>query len=482
MGFEDVIHPFLGRYMEAPQWVKSSVGLAYAMIPQRLRHGSAFPAFVKEAAERRSETIKKLAADKLRETLRWAIETVPAYRPYQHLLRLNIPVESWLERLPLTGKVDIKADTARYLSETMPAGARLPMFTGGSAANPMKFFLHKGVTRSKEAAYINAFDRRAGIQGGEVILALRGRSVPGAGEPGGRMWMYEPIKRHLILSSDHLEMRFMPEYVKALRQWKPCFIQAFPSAIYPLTRWFQENPAPDVTGRIRCIQLTSENVYEYQARALREVFGCPVLRHYGHSERVLMGASLPDDDRYFFWPLYGHLELVGADGQPIDKPGVLGEIVGTSFDNKVMPFVRYRTGDMAMWSARSHPELSGWPVLERIEGRLQEFIVCRDERLISVCTLGAAHFSQLADVEAIQYEQCKPGHLVLKIVSQVDLTPDMVRKVRAAVIEKTQGGCDVAISRVQSIPRTGRGKQQMLIQHLDISGYLGAACIENAGA
>jgi phenylacetate-CoA ligase len=207
-----------------------------------------------------------------------------------------------------------------------------------------------------------------------------------------------------------------------------------------------------------------------------------VLRGYGHTERVLLAATMPDDDRYFFWPLYGHLELVDPAGEAITEPGVLGEIVGTSFDNSVMPFIRYRTGDFGAWSASPHPELPGYPVLERIEGRLQEFVVCNDERLISVCTLGAAHFSQLAEVEAIQYEQCKPGHLVLKIVSRKDLAADTVRKVSQAVADKTQGGCEVAISRVPSIVRTGRGKQQMLIQHLDISGYLGAASINPGGA
>jgi phenylacetate-CoA ligase len=93
---------------------------------------------------------------------------------------------------------------------------------------------------------------------------------------------------------------------------------------------------------------------------------------------------MPDDDRYFFWPQYGHFELLDAENRPITQPGKLGFVVGTSFDNKVMPFLRYRTGDLAVLSDRSHPLLPGYPACERIVGRLQEFIVCRDHRLVSI--------------------------------------------------------------------------------------------------
>jgi phenylacetate-CoA ligase len=44
-----------------------------------------------------------------------------------------------------------------------------------------------------------------------------------------------------------------------------------------------------------------------------------------------------------------------------------------------------------------------------------------------------------------------------------------------AVEEKTQGGCTVRVEQVDAIPVTERGKQRLLMQHLDISDYLGAS-------
>src|SRR5207344_466573 len=127
--------------------------------------------------------------------------------------------------------------------------------------------------------------------------------------------------------------------------------------LYPLARWLAANPLPEFTDNLRGVMLYSENAYGFQLEKFREVFRCPIVTHYGHSERVLMAASMPGDDRYFFWPQYGHFELVDANDMPITRPGVVGFVVGTSFDNEVMPFVRYRTGDLAMLSESEHPDL-----------------------------------------------------------------------------------------------------------------------------
>ncbi len=57
-----------------------------------------------------------------------------------------------------------------------------------------------------------------------------------------------------------------------------------------------------VTAHFRGVMLYSDYVYDFQMRLFRQVFGCPVLKDYGHSKRVLMAATMLNDERYFFWP------------------------------------------------------------------------------------------------------------------------------------------------------------------------------------
>jgi phenylacetate-CoA ligase len=479
MAVEDILHPLLGAYMRSPQWVKLTLGRAYASVPKLIKYGPAFERFRRDAARcYQADGLAEEVQRRLAATLDHALRHVPAYAGHRHLLDLGLPPQELLRRLPLTSKLDLKHRLEDYVSTAYRSSMRLEMFTGGSTANPMRFFSHKHVTRPKETAYFEDFDRRAGLGPDDVILNLRGRTVPGAGVPGGRIWLYEPIRRHLILSSDHLEPPYMPQYVQALHEWKPTFIQAFASALYPLARWLEKNPEPAIVRRIHGVQLTSENVYGYQLDLFRRVFGCPVLRGYGQTERAALAASMPDDDRYFFWPLYGFVELIDDAGEPITQPGVLGEIVVTGFDNGVMPFVRYRMGDFGMWSDRPHPQLPGWQVMERIEGRLQEFLVCRDSRLVTPNSLSAAHYAELSVAETIQYEQHVPGKVALKVVAHRALTDTERRAIGLALHRKSQSGIDFDVVQVPSIATTARGKHRMVVQHLEISGYLGASSPE----
>jgi phenylacetate-CoA ligase len=441
-----------------------------------VRLGGAYERFREEISQADDAAqAETLAMHKLSLTLRWALETVPAFQAYRGLLQGRRDPRDILARLPVTEKLDIKHHPTRYMSSAMSSGARMEMFTGGSTRTPLQFYLQKHVTRPKEYAYMRHFRERIGARETDVMLALRGRTVASAAQPGGAIWMHEPIKRQLILSSDHLEKRYMPAYAEALALHRPAYIEAFPSALFPLARWLSRNPLPEFTRGVKGVMLFSENVYGFQMEKFREVFGCPIVSHYGHSERVLMAGSMPDDDRYFFWPQYGHFELLDAQDRPITQPGKLGFIVGTGFDNNVMPFIRYRTGDLAVLSEKSHPQLPGYPAVERIAGRLQEFVVCRDQRLVSITTLGVAHFAELAEVEAIQYEQERPGKVFLKVVADHAMPPGHLANIAAAVERKTQGGCDVSVVQVERIARTARGKARMLVQHLDIRRYFGAA-------
>src|SRR5260221_625618 len=236
MALEDLLHPYLGRYLGSPDWLKASAGRAYALLPRRVRLGAAYERFQREVAADAAKANAALALGKLERTLAWALDTVPAYETLREVLEnAHDPLEALLA-LPVTDKLDIKRHPQRFLSQAMPRGARLEMFTGGSTRNPMKFYLQKHVSRSKEYAFLHDFRARLGMGAEDRVLALRGRTVPSAAQPGGSIWMYEPIRRQLILSSDHLEKPYMPAYAPALALHRPTYIEAFPSALYPLAR------------------------------------------------------------------------------------------------------------------------------------------------------------------------------------------------------------------------------------------------------
>lgn len=467
MGIEDWGYRWLKRYMDAPQWVKAPLGRLYSLLPDRLRHGRDFPRYRAEAGLQSADDIARLADSRLRETLQWAVATVPAYAAMAAQFALEIPAEELLALFPLMTKLDYKRDPERYMSTACSEAERLPMQTSGSVAEPFRFFLHKGVSRAKESAYIEAFGQRIGLTRQDVVLSLRGRNIRGASAEGGSLHSYEPIKRMLWISPNHLDAAYMPLHVEAAVTHRVSFIQGYSSAVYELACWLEFHPAPGFTEAVRGVQLFSESADEGMVALIERVFGCPVLVHYGHSERAVMAGSMPDDHRYFVWPLYGHVELIDEAGRPITEPGVQGEVVATAFDNKVMPFIRYRTGDLAMWSAGpAHPALPGYPVLERIDGRNNDYFVGHDGRRIPVASLGGLRPPEFLQVEASQYEQFEPGQLIVRLQSAVPLSPEVLAVLDRYFRTKLLGCVEPELRVVPQIERTARGKRRLMIQHI----------------
>jgi phenylacetate-CoA ligase len=472
LAVEDVLYPWLGSYWHAPRWLKASAGRLYTWLPRQYRLGSAYYHFHQElAAASDPDCARRIARSKLSETLSWAIETVPEYERFQVQLRSAQEPSELLASLPVIDKTSINRHPERYLSQAIPATRRLKAMTSGSNQNPLCFYLQKHVTRPKEQAFIQQFHSRVGATSLKLTLSLRGRPIPGPRAANGAPWLYEPIKRQLIFGAGHLDERGLPHYAQLLERYRPAFIEAFPSLLYPLARWLKDHPVSRWEPSLQGVLLYSENVYGFQMRLFRQVFRCPVLKHYGHSERVLMAGSMPDDERYFFWPTYGWFELLDARDRPVTEPGVLGHIVGTSFDNRAMPFVRYRTGDLAVLSGRGHPQLPGHTACERIEGRVQEFVIDRDHRAISIANVCAQHIPAFSRIDAMQYHQDRAGELTLKFVTRTPLAPEERRRMARAVSEKS--GCDVTVVRVDALEGTARGKHRMLIQHLDVGRHFG---------
>lgn len=467
MGIEDWGYRWLKRYMDAPQWVKEPIGRLYGLLPDSLRHGRDYPRYRAEAALGSADQIGHLAEARLRETLLWAAQTVPAYAAIAAQLLIDMPASEWLALFPLMTKLDYRREPEKYLSTGCAPEHRLPMQTSGSVAEPFRFFLHKGVSRAKEAAYIEAYSQRIGLTRQDVVLSLRGRNIRGSAADNGPLHSYEPIKRMLWISPNHLDAAYMPRHVEASIEHGVSFIQGYSSAVYELARWLDFNPHPRFTEAVRGVQLFSECAEPDMVDLIERVFGCPVLVHYGHSERSVMAGSMPDDHRYFVWPLYGHVELIDDEGKPITQPGVQGEVVATGFDNKVMPFIRYRTGDLAMWSDKpAHPALSGYPVLERIDGRNNDYFVGADGRRIPVASLGGLRPPAFLQIEACQYEQFAPGKLIVRLQSATPLDPAVLEVIRNYFKVKLLGCVDTELEVVSHIARTARGKRRLMIQHI----------------
>ena len=416
------------------------------------------------------EKLEAYQMEALSHLLDHAYENVPYYRRVFRERRLvpeDIASPADLELLPFLTKEIVQANLPDLKARNYPESAFEYVTTGGSTGIPVGFYYEKGASRAREWAFMKTQWDRVGYRFRDRCVILRGHAVETASN--GTYWKKAFFGRWLLMSSHHMTEETLPAYIDRIRRFRPRFIQAYPSAAVILARYMVEHDVPRFPT-VKAILCGSENLYPWQRDLLTKAFGCRVFSWYGNSEQTVLAGECEESTHYHIFPEYSIVELIGRDGRPITTPGVMGEVVTTGLTNYICPLIRYRTMDAAVLGDGSCSCGRAYPLLEKVEGRLQEFIVTKDHRLIPMTSVDM-HSGVFDNVAQFQFYQEKVGEVLMRIVKRPGYTGRDTEQILRELEEKFEGDVDVTIRFVGKIPRTRRGKYQFLIQKLPLDRW-----------
>jgi len=163
-------------------------------------------------------------------------------------------------------------------------------------------------------------------------------------------------------------------------------------------------------------------------------------------------------------------ELLDSSGNEVTNEDETGEIVATGFYNFAMPFIRYRTMDLATHTNQKSPDGFNYRLFKRIEGRLQELIVTSSGRLISMTAINM-HDETFDNVRQFQFYQDTPGKVTLKILPNEKFSERDLNRIYDSIKFKLGDDTELEIKIVDSIPRTKSGKLRFLDQKLEIKNW-----------
>ncbi|WP_457594107.1 hypothetical protein [Hydrogenimonas sp.] len=453
MTFEEILHAYRSVYYSFPQPLKTFLGSLYGSIPLEIRFGRQFGIHKKllEKFENGDEQYKQdYIYNKILETLIFAETYIPYYQKKfkEHgVSSRDFKALEDIGKFPTISKLEMK----EHLDELYTDVRYKPVahYTGGSLTTPTKFYLAAN-SRAKEKVYNNYIFTKIGYKYRTPTLLLKGReiSVP----EKDIYWEYEPIDNYFLLSNNYLNSEKFPLMYEKAKAFGPKFIFGYPSAVLSfikMSRRFGLEPLPNIEGII----LASETCYPDEVEIIKEFFPkAKVLSLYGNSERDVIGYRVSD-----------HYNLLGsyAAMRVVD-----GEIVTTSFDNFVMPFINRRSGDYATGEVTTYGSSDIAKTVGNIEGRTKDFLVSEDNRLVSITTMCGGQHLPLMDIDAIQYIQEEPG-VVTVLVEDPDHRVDVV-KVKEGMHKLVRDGIDFKVKVVDKIDKTYRGKRIICKQFLDV--------------
>jgi phenylacetate-CoA ligase len=460
MSIDDRLYPLRRLYEGAPQIVKTGIGLAYRQLPPGWRHGRNFGKFEKEATESENWTMEARTAyqtEAVRRSLRAA-----ALCPYYQRRFLEHGVDplrfedlSELAEYPMLSKEDLILHRDAMLNQRIAASSRLYMSTGGSSGVPVGFYLHKGVSRAKEQAYLEAQWRRRGYQSGDPMAVIRGAVT--SRDSDGSVCYYDASRNWLVLSSYHLTRERFPEYLRALNRFKPKHLHAYPSAALALAREMVERNSK-LEFHFASILCGSEKLSPESQTFLETHFEAPVFHWYGHSERVVLAGQGRRSNHLYFWPGYGYVEF-GPPNETSHR-----EIIGTSFHNDVMPLIRYRTGDFVKIPDKIEGELPMTEVGE-VVGREYEFLVSSKNRRVSLTAINM-HDDVFEGLLAVQFFQSIPGLVEFRYQPGANWRSARLVSIREGLNAKLGEDFELKLVEVKEVEKTAAGKHCWLLSRL----------------
>jgi phenylacetate-CoA ligase len=464
MSFEDRLYPFLSLYERLPEGVRRVVGSTYRCLPSSFRLGARYKEFCKLATEGESWSIEQIQSYQIRE-LRRVLHHAASFCPFyqRRFIQAGFRPEcvqepSDLKDCPFIEKKDLQAHLPEMASTEVPSSKRLYITTGGSSGVPVGFYLHKGISRPKEQSFLEMMWRRAGYFDGARLAVIRGHVT--SSQTQGRVASYDATRDWLMLSSYHLTMERLPEYLEAMEKFKPDMLHAYPSAALQLAEYLEKSGQ---TWRLplQGMLCGSEQLTMPQKRLLERVFKCRVYRWYGHSERVVLAGEGKESELFYFWPQYGFVEF-----GPPDEDG-LREVIGTSFHNLAMPLIRYRTGDyvrLAQATDVSNLEYP-WPAALEIAGREQEFLVSATGRRISLTAFNM-HDAVFDHLYAVQFYQDHPGVAEFRFVAAPQFHSSRLAQIEQGIRRKLGDDFQITFRAVEEVEKTTRGKHRWLVSKL----------------
>lgn len=364
--------------------VSAAVDISYGPPFGLLRSIAAQVAYpIAELAERRSvrpklrelrdyyrqDAATRLAIQRQRlgRMIEFAASEVPYYRDLFASRGLDASIiaadPARLADVPLLTKTIIMEQGERMLSQSLSEIRHHTVTTGGSTGR--KATLYYDQEAADYSSAVTAFARAsigAGLNRSCLHFAARLPATPREPWPSRETMKCLSMNRSNIFFAA-VDESALEEIWQTLRCRRPYLVHGHPSTLYALADYVTTR-YPDRHDRpFRVFESSGEVLHDYQAKAIRQAFGVRTVDRYGLAEFGVIAYQFRDG---------AELDVLGSEAwietQRVGPDG-LANLIVTGLRNRLMPLLRYETGDLAEIAGQETGER-----LRRMVGRQHDVV------------------------------------------------------------------------------------------------------------
>jgi phenylacetate-CoA ligase len=406
------------------------------------------------------EQLRELQLNRLERLLQYAAKHSPFYRQVfsaQNLALDDLPSWKAFQQIPVTTKHDIRNQTDQFISDEYDKNNLVTAKTGGSTGVSLNLFFDEKCQERRNAAQMWA-DRWAGWDLGEKKAAIWGNPPVARGLKQRLRLML--LDRTIYLDTMNLNDQSLGAFVEKWRQENPRAIFGHAHSIYLFARYVLEQGHMDL--RPKSIVATSMMLLDNEREIIEQAFGCKVTNRYGCEEVGLIACECEKHRGMHLNLPHLVVELLDANDQPV-KPGEPGKIVVTDLNNFAMPLIRYRVEDVGVYSARQCECGRQLPILERLEGRVADFLKLPEGGQVAGISLVERTLTKVPGIEQMQLVQNSLNEVVINRVKGQDYSDKTDALLLEAMREVFNENVTLTIQDVSNIPQEPSGKYRFSI-------------------
>lgn len=364
---------------------------------------------------------------------------------------------------PLLEKDLIRQDPDSFLA--VPPWRTFSASTSGTTGMPLQ--LRRSLSNVVyEQLVLDRLLRSNGVDPHRARAAvLRGDDVKTPSDRNPPFWRLANGGKRLVFSSNHLDRETVGEFVKALRDYAPDVLFAYPTVLDSLCSLMLQR------GDRLQVPLTacgSEVLTRATIDIARTALSTRVVGYYGQAERVAWAYGDPYDG-YRFLATYSVNELRFVESA---EDADIYEVIGTGLWNAAMPLVRYRTGDQIRVRKGSSPTAvaEGRETFLSIIGRSGDYIVAPTGARL----LGIDHIPRnVPHVVRTQFIQESPESITLLVVPAPGFNEDSRKLLLQHASLKLPPSMRIRIETTARLIRNGSGKAPLIVRNLPESAPTG---------
>jgi len=390
--------------------------------------------------------------------LNMAIRSVEYYRDRYGNQQIN-SVEQFEHTIEFIDKDIILTNYNRFMNKFVDLSKYDFGTTGGTSGKPLTFISPKE-RYVIELATMHTLWERAGYKFDKRAVIRNHRLQD------GHAYKINPLTREIIFDGFRLTNEYFAHVYDTIKRFNIHFVHCYPSTAYEFATYIHQNRLD--ASIILSFLSGSENIFDYQRELIEGRLGIRFYNWYGHSEKLVLAGYCAGTNNYHVEPTYGYFELIDETGKVIRESGRVGEIVGTSFHNFGMPFIRYKTGDYAEYVGNYCPVCARHlPVIRNIRGRWNGDRIYNSDGTFITTTALNLHNDLYKIINGIQYVQEKKGELTVLIVKAPGYSSHHEAALYSHFQTKLHPDAIVKIQYVDKLLRKSNGKFVHIISTVD---------------